>query len=135
MNTINPGYHIRPIIKGQFGKFSKIQEEFVEILDAIEQGSVIMVLTEISDLLGAMLAYYTFPSMDVLTDMTRDQPPRNIDSMSESFNELAAEPNNLHRVIDFLRHILSYLEKYNLNFDDAILMANITKRAFINGRR
>jgi len=51
------GYHLRDIPKGSFGGFSKIQEEWEELLDAREQQSPILELVEFSDLLGAIEEY------------------------------------------------------------------------------
>ena len=51
------GYHKKHIPKGEFGKFSKIREEFLEFEDAHEQKDRIMELCEMSDILGAMRAY------------------------------------------------------------------------------
>lgn len=53
----NPGYHLREIPRGELGEGSKIQEEVSEFLDAIEQGSRVMELVELSDMLGATQAY------------------------------------------------------------------------------
>lgn len=49
--------HLAPIVKGQLGKVSKIEEELAELKDALEQGNPIMALVELSDLYGAMEAY------------------------------------------------------------------------------
>lgn len=51
------GYHIKNIHKGTIGEISKIQEELDELLDAKEQGSKIMELVELSDLIGAIELY------------------------------------------------------------------------------
>jgi hypothetical protein len=51
------GYHKKEIKKGEFGKFSKIKEEFLEFEDAYEQDDMVMQLCEMSDILGAMKAY------------------------------------------------------------------------------
>lgn len=52
-----PGYHIRKIKKGKFGEWSKVREEFEECEDAIAQDIKVMVLMELSDLMGAIEAY------------------------------------------------------------------------------
>lgn len=57
MTEFKPGYHLRPIQKGVFGEFSKIREEFDELSDAYDQGSTILQLVELSDLIGAIGAY------------------------------------------------------------------------------
>jgi len=51
------GYHKRKIPRGKYGDFSKIKEEMIEALDAKEQGVEIMLLTELSDLYGAIKGY------------------------------------------------------------------------------
>lgn len=51
------GYHLKEITKGTLGEFSKIKEEFLEAEDAFEQENPIMVMVELSDLLGAIEHY------------------------------------------------------------------------------
>ena len=51
------GYHKREILRGEFGEFSKIQEEFEELEDALEQGNPIMALCEMADMIGAIEAF------------------------------------------------------------------------------
>jgi phosphoribosyl-ATP pyrophosphohydrolase len=51
------GYHKTKIKKGQVGKLSKIFEEVNELKDAKKQKSKIMVLHELSDILGAIDLY------------------------------------------------------------------------------
>lgn len=50
-------YHIAEIPKGELGHLSKINEEYLEFLDAYNQSNPIMELLELSDLLGAIEAY------------------------------------------------------------------------------
>lgn len=52
-----PGYHLAKIPSGTFGEASKITEEAAEFADAIAQGSKVMALVELSDLMGATQAY------------------------------------------------------------------------------
>lgn len=52
-----PGYHLEEIPKGTLGELSKIQEELYELADAQKQGVKIMELVELSDLVGAIIAY------------------------------------------------------------------------------
>jgi hypothetical protein len=54
-----PGYHMRPITKGVLGEVSKIREELEELEDAEQQGVLIMVMVELSDMYGAMKTYAT----------------------------------------------------------------------------
>lgn len=51
------GYHITDIKKGVLGKLSKIQEELDECKDAELQNNKIMLLVELSDLIGAVDLY------------------------------------------------------------------------------
>lgn len=50
-------YHIKDIEKGVNGSLSKIREELDECFDAEEQGNKIMVLVELSDIIGAVELY------------------------------------------------------------------------------
>lgn len=50
-------YHESEIPKGEYGEFSKITEEFLEASDAHEQNNPILLLVELSDLLGAIEGY------------------------------------------------------------------------------
>lgn len=51
------GYHIKDIKKGVIGELSKVYEEVEEIKDAEDQGIDIMLLVELSDLVGAIQLY------------------------------------------------------------------------------
>lgn len=55
--TEKPGYHINDITKGEVGESSKILEEVYEVQDAEQQECKIMVLVELSDLIGAVSLY------------------------------------------------------------------------------
>lgn len=61
----NPGYHLVSIPRGELGEISKIREELDELDDAWCQGSKVMALVELSDLMGAMDAFLVrhFPGM------------------------------------------------------------------------
>lgn len=50
------GYHLRKIPKGVLGELSKIKEELEEAEDALAQGVKIMLLVELSDMIGAIKA-------------------------------------------------------------------------------
>lgn len=51
------GYHLNRIEKGKLGEFSKIKEEFEELVDAFNQQDVILQLCELSDLIGSIEEY------------------------------------------------------------------------------
>lgn len=65
------GYHTREIERGTYGEFSKVREEFEELIDAHEQDNPIMELVELSDLLLAIHGYvserFNLTIDDVLT--------------------------------------------------------------------
>lgn len=47
-------WHNRPIKKGVYGEFSKVEEEVDEARDALEQNNHLMYLIELSDVIGAI---------------------------------------------------------------------------------
>jgi hypothetical protein len=72
------GYHTREFEKGVYGEVSKIQEEYEEFLDAVEQKAAILQLCELADLYGAIAGYVeqNFPGLNMedikqMSDMTR----------------------------------------------------------------
>lgn len=46
-------WHIREIPKGTYGELSKIKEELEEAYDSEERGQVLMLMFELSDIIGA----------------------------------------------------------------------------------
>jgi len=50
-------YHTKNIIKGTFGEFSKIAEEFFELEDAFNQSDKVLQICEMTDLIGAIEEY------------------------------------------------------------------------------
>ncbi len=72
------GYHLTQIPKGELGTSSKIREELDELIDAEHQGVSIMVLVELSDIVGAIESYLenNFPTMGLqdlkaMSDVTK----------------------------------------------------------------
>lgn len=66
------GYHTTKIKKGELGEFSKIQEEFEELTDAISQNNPLLELCECADLIGAIEAYiikYNITLIDLIKMM------------------------------------------------------------------
>jgi hypothetical protein len=51
------GYHKNKITRGTYGEFSKVQEEFDELKDGVEQGDRILQLVELTDLLCAIRGF------------------------------------------------------------------------------
>jgi hypothetical protein len=71
------GYHKSRIEKGVFGEISKIQEEVLELKDAMKQECKIMALMELSDLYGAIRGFmkinfptYTMSDLEKMSDIT-----------------------------------------------------------------
>ena len=55
--VVQYGYHRREIPKGELGEFSKIIEEYTELLDAHEQSNNVLEICELTDLIGAIKYY------------------------------------------------------------------------------
>jgi len=51
------GWHLQVIPKGDLGSLTKIQEEFLEYVDACDQGLFLCQAFELSDMVGALAAY------------------------------------------------------------------------------
>ena len=51
------GYHLKEICRGKVGELSKIQEELDEAIDAEDQENQVMILIELSDIIGAVECY------------------------------------------------------------------------------
>lgn len=51
------GYHKRKISKGEIGEYSKVKEEFEELTDAFEQNNSVLIICELTDLIGAIEEY------------------------------------------------------------------------------
>lgn len=75
--ALEPGYHVNDIPRGEVGEISKIVEEALEAADAEEQNADIMILVELSDLIGAVKAYLaqhhssvTLEDLEIMADIT-----------------------------------------------------------------
>jgi len=51
------GYHLTEPTRGEFGELSKVYEEIDELHDAEKQGATLMLIQELSDVLGAIEGY------------------------------------------------------------------------------
>lgn len=72
------GYHKATIARGVFGEDSKIYEEVDEFADALDQGSQIMALVELSDVVGAIKGWLavnhpsiTLADLDAMSEITK----------------------------------------------------------------
>ena len=61
------GYHLKEIPKGTLGESSKIKEELEELLDAEDQKNKVMILCELSDIIGAIDLYLYKHFNDTIT--------------------------------------------------------------------
>lgn len=53
------GYHVNEIEKGVLGEFSKIKEEFLELEDGFKQNCKVLMICELTDLIGAIEEFST----------------------------------------------------------------------------
>lgn len=61
-------YHKRDIvIEGEYGEFSKIEEELDEVRESLEQNNKVMALVELSDMIGAVQGYLKKYYNDTIT--------------------------------------------------------------------
>ena len=102
------GYHLREIPKGVLGEWSKVEEELAEFEDAKEQGSKILMLVELSDIWGALVAY-------TLKHNSEKDWYQKSDNASKF-------------VIDEARNLDTRIE-------EIIKFSRITERAFMSGER
>lgn len=58
-------YHKIKISKGKLGEFSKIKEEFQELQDAHKQNDKILILCELSDIIGSIEEYLKKYNMEL----------------------------------------------------------------------
>jgi hypothetical protein len=105
---MSKGYHITKINKGVLGEWSKIKEEWEEFEDAKAQGSKIMMMVELSDVYGAVQAFY-------------EKYHINGDATIASGQEL--------------EKVNEEAKKLGIAITDIIIFSNATKRAFRNGER
>ncbi len=98
-----PGYHLREIKRGVLGTSSKIREELEELEDAELQGVKLMVLQELSDIIGTVRAYLetNYPSihLDDLIAMNA-VTKRAFDNGHRTAPPLAAPPAPAHSWVD-----------------------------------
>lgn len=71
------GYHLNEIPRGTNGELSKIQEELLEAVDAEQQNCKIMLLVELSDMVGAIKLYLekhhpevNLEDLEIMADIT-----------------------------------------------------------------
>lgn len=136
------GYHIKFITKGVLGYFSKIEEEFSEFIDAHEQKSVVMELVELSDLIGATIAFYRKNGKDSrwvnVHEVLMKESSKNAVTYEELIQKFDTVDKNKPDFTDLANFILAihhYVKQYNLTYSDLFVMHTITERAFLSGQR
>lgn len=116
------GYHLTEIPKGVLGEFSKIEEEFLEALDALKQNNNVMLLIELSDLLGAIDAFVnrynlTLEDLIIMKDATKrafDDGTRSKFIKHNSLDELfGIEPEETWN-----KNVQKILKKYGFTYHE-----------------
>lgn len=82
------GYHKTKIPRGEYGELSKIKEEFLELMDANAQGAKLMILCELSDLIGAIDGYIK----KYHTNITLEDLIQMMKSTQDAFNDGTRKP-------------------------------------------
>lgn len=143
-NTM-PGYHLREIPRGTFGEYSKVEEEFEEFLDALEQNCNIMAFMELGDFLLALESYYLklfdgydFNELiDIIVSREEHISKEQFDGWigKRSIAVVLRELWEFESMDGILSIIDDWLRIYNLTLRDAKVMSNITRRVFEEGYR
>ncbi len=100
-------WHIRKIPKGTYGELSKITEELEEALDSEERGQILMLMFELSDIIGAaggVAAKYGMKLDDLVTFSKlrseiaiKDLELKKIEQASEKVSEIAQDFSRMPR--------------------------------------
>lgn len=138
----SPGYHLASIPKGKLGELSKIQEEAAEVRDAYQQGAQLMVLVELSDLIGAIQAFRVAKGLEVPSDRVPDcNGPAILPGVCAIADRVASMPPDHAEVPGTLMRLEQEIHGYvrhahpSISWKDLQIMAQITARAFASGRR
>lgn len=136
------GYHLREIPQGEYGELSKVFEELEECRDALLQANPIMLLVELSDLVGACLGYIgKYSDLDVDDVYAANLITPAAVGATEVFREteklrgLHSKVARLYQFSVIFRLVDAFLVNYGLRFADALLMSEATQRAFASGAR
>lgn len=143
----SPGYHLHAFSKGVVGELSKVEEEVLELEDALLQDSSIMALVELSDLVGAVNAFIArhhpqlaeFPPLAIIVD--KDDSPSALSDIKAAVLALGQgemDETTLRRKVGHLFGLVddfTRCEFPGLGLEDLEKMSAITQRAFKNRRR
>jgi hypothetical protein len=136
----HPGYHRRPIPKGVYGQISKVHEEMLECEDAHSQHNPVMLIQELSDLVGAVMGWLDSHNLSI-QDILRPRGTVRVtqwQAVLEKFEQARYYVNKAKLIFDLgvvLRWIEIYISQYNLTLQNLIQMAVATRRAFLAGHR
>lgn len=135
------GYHLNEIKRGKFGERSKILEEMLEVEDAHTQGNAIMLLLEMSDLVGAIqgyLATHRLTLADLKEYASTPYHPIPFSNILAAFNKFRSDESKVgdfQELDEVLWLIGCYVIRFNLRFEDVLRMTETTHRAFESGHR
>ncbi|MGL5690797.1 MAG: hypothetical protein ACRDD8_08250 [Bacteroidales bacterium] len=146
--SIHRQYHITEITKGEYGKLSKVYEEYNELLDSSKQKIKVMCLIEISDLIGAIKGlYFNVIGEELTVDVNMSSPYDRLPTMFKSehtiLRHIATHINLLGRftysdihfkkivqVILINLKLLTRLYCSNISFEDVVAMTNKTESCY-----
>lgn len=136
------GYHLRPIpIRGVYGERSKIIEEMLECEEAHSQGCGIMLMLELSDLVGAIRGYLRAHACH-LSDLVRYKGVYKEQwqwvVVLQAFEKFQKAETFLQdcNILDYILHTIEgFIRRWNLEMLDLTRMADATDRAFRAGHR
>lgn len=133
------GYHLVEIKKGVYGKFSKIEEEFAELQDAYNQKNKILQICELSDLFGAIEEHLKVQySVKIETLVTKNEYPVIFDDLGFFIKDFytVSFSDKFRKIKHIIELLLLYTKQnFNLTFDDLKSFSDLTKSAFIEGKR
>lgn len=109
------GYHLNKIPKGVLGEWSKIEEEWNEYNDAVEQGCLIMAMVELSDMWGAYIYY--------------------LNTQIDKGPQLSSFRENREKLEKLKAFFEAEVKKYGITEYDLGLMASLTEKSFKDGTR
>lgn len=139
------GYHLAEIKKGKLGTVSKIQEELDEAIDSINQGVKIMLLVELSDLIGAVKMVATncgenlesllptsIPFVSKSASLTQLQKLITLAQTQETNKDRLALLDTLKQIVVETANLALH---FNSSLEDLMKMQAVTERAFVSGSR
>ena len=138
------GYHLQNITKGKLGTVSKIQEELDEAVDSVNQKVKIMLLVELSDLIGAvkLVAQNCGSNIEELLSTLPETPKQgSLVKLQKIVTEaqIAETAKDREQLLEKLKEIISVTAAvavhFNSSLDDLLAMQTVTERAFTSGSR